>query len=169
MWSFFRVWRRKVGVVTLVMALAGAGGWVRSRMVMDRLAHYTKTDWNMFTSFDSMLWFDNRHVEEGAPTHWPGVSFRWSIGLHGVKKWSPFYAEWSRRYEERPTINRYKLAGFDFGEYHFAYTNLTSPPTTYRCRVWGIPYWAVVVPLTLLSAYLILRKPRQNSRPAYSQ
>lgn len=35
MWSFFHGWRRKAGVVTLVMALAMAAAWVRSCVVDD--------------------------------------------------------------------------------------------------------------------------------------
>jgi hypothetical protein len=29
-------------------------------------------------------------------------------------------------------------------------------------RVWHIPYWSLTIPLTLLSAYLILWKPRKR-------
>lgn len=32
-----------------------------------------------------------------------------------------------------------------------------------RVTFWVIPYWSLVFPLTLLSACLILRKPRQAS------
>jgi hypothetical protein len=31
--------------------------------------------------------------------------------------------------------------------------------------IWVIPYWSIVLPLTALSAYLLLSKPRQVSGP----
>jgi len=30
-------------------------------------------------------------------------------------------------------------------------------------QAWTIPYWSIVIPLTLLSAYLLLTKPRQST------
>ena len=40
-------------------------------------------------------------------------------------------------------------------------------PTSYTSHLgyWVIPYWAVVIPLTLVSASLILWKPRQSLSP----
>ena len=29
--------------------------------------------------------------------------------------------------------------------------------------VWKVPYWSVVIPLTLLSAFLLLTKPHQST------
>ena len=33
-------------------------------------------------------------------------------------------------------------------------------PSTILWNVWTVPYWSIVLPLTLLSAWLILAKPR---------
>lgn len=158
--EFFLGWRRKVGVVTLVMALVVCGAWMRSRIVMDRFAHYTKTNWRMLVSYDSILWFEHRHAVDGPANHWPGVSFRSAIGLYGVTAWSPYGDGASPTFKEFPSLHRRQFAGFDFGEYQVSIPNLVPPATTYRCQVWGIPYWSVVVPLTLLSSYLLLWKPR---------
>jgi hypothetical protein len=35
----------------------------------------------------------------------------------------------------------------------------------FRCRYWIIPYWSIVIPLTLLSAWLLLSKPRKRDDP----
>jgi len=42
------------------------------------------------------------------------------------------------------------LCGFDFGQ-----RRLKNSPTT-ATTFWTFPYWSVILPLTLLSAYLIL-------------
>ena len=34
--------------------------------------------------------------------------------------------------------------------------------------VWTVPYWSVTIPLTLISAYLILWKPRQRTGPDHA-
>ncbi len=163
MLSFFHGWRRKGGVVSLVLALVVCGAWVRSRIVMDRCANYTKTNWRTLTSYGSTLWFEDRHAVEGPANHWPGVSFRSAIGLYGVTAWSPYDGFVSPSFRELPILHRRRFAGFDFGEYQVRIPNQVPPETTYRCQVWGIPYWPVAVPLTLLSAYLILWKPRKRA------
>ncbi len=38
MGNFFKPWRRKIGVVTLLMALVSAGGWVRSLTITDAMS-----------------------------------------------------------------------------------------------------------------------------------
>ncbi|MDB5343116.1 MAG: hypothetical protein JWP89_1493 [Schlesneria sp.] len=161
--EFFHGWRRRVGCVTLVMALALMGFWMRSRIVFDRLAHYTRTSMQRLTSCDSMLWLEDRQAVEGAKSHWPGVSFRWNLGLQGAGKYTP-YQDVSPTFKKESWRRRTRFAGFDFGEFQDTSDWAGAlPATTYRCRVWGIPYWSMVAPLTILSLYLILWKPRNRA------
>ena len=51
MGNFFRGWRRKLGVVTLLLACVAMGGWVRSLVIKDRI------DFCNFTGFAKQ---DNR-------------------------------------------------------------------------------------------------------------
>jgi hypothetical protein len=153
--AYFKGWRRKVGCITLVIALATCAGWVRSRIVLDRLVHYTPKAILRVTSSDSTFWVEEHRVVEGpVGQHWPGVSFRWVIGLRLPGIYSPYEDHSSPTFKERPWRHRSRFAGFDVGEFEDTY--LAPLVTTYRCRVWGVPYWSMVVPLTLLSVFLLL-------------
>lgn len=42
---------------------------------------------------------------------------------------------------------------------------LDSKSLSIRFNWWRVPYWAMILPLTLLSAFLIISKPRQPKAP----
>jgi len=100
MGEFFKGWRRKTGVVTLVMACVFTGGWVRS---------YRGDYFQLF----SRTFFSN----DGAIAE---------IG-------------WGRP----PSDDRHPFASSSM---HF--------------EKWRCPYYLTTVPLTLLSVYLLLARPR---------
>lgn len=55
---------------------------------------------------------------------------------------------------------RWNCCGFDFGR--------ASDPSNrtlggVQVSLWVIPYWSIVIPLTLFSVYLLLSKPRQST------
>ena len=54
----------------------------------------------------------------------------------------------------------------DFLGFHFGAAHNTAG-TIRTIELWIIPYWSIVVPLTLLSAYLLFSKPRL--RPSVAQ
>ena len=60
--------------------------------------------------------------------------------------------EWQRRY-----------AGFVIGS---GYTEALGEPVAKK--LWIIPYWPLVLSLALLSAYLILWKPRKRTEPKHA-
>lgn len=49
---------------------------------------------------------------------------------------------------------RWQSSGFDFGTFHDA------DQPEYQVKFWTIPYWSIVIPLTLISLWLLLPKPR---------
>jgi hypothetical protein len=115
MHTFFYDWRRKAGVITLVIACVLMGLWMRSIDVHDELwigRHWFESkrgelDWRLFPLANPLEWRFHR-IEPGP------------IGL--VWKYSgPSYQE-----------------------------------------IVHISYCFIVLPLTLLSAYLILWKPRKR-------
>jgi len=73
-----------------------------------------------------------------------------------------------------PMINwRWQSAGFDFGEFDWKDhpfgpsgfdRDAWKRTTTYHVNVWLIPFWSVILALTLPSAYLLLSRthPKQN-------
>ena len=145
--EFFRGWRRKVGVVTLIMALVLMVGWVRSFHLWDSVSVPTKYNGNIhtFTSREGNLSWGRSFDTNGADAC-RNASFRFnSTPAQSLKLVSVAHLdEW-----------RFACGGFDFFKRDF-------PNQTLIC--WRFPYWSFVLPLTALSAYLLLTKPRQSNQ-----
>lgn len=129
--DFFHGWRRKVGIVTLVMACVVCGLWVRSFYIMDILAAGGSTRQHVVESVNGRIWWTA--YLEGA---------EWEFSSTFVHRaFPPGYLE--------TILPRKMLAEVEGGQF----------------GQWIIPYWSITIPLTLLSAYLILWKPRKPSSP----
>lgn len=118
MHTYFHGWRRKAGVVSLVMACLLCGMWVRSRIVGDGLLFQYLGKQRYFASaYGRIIWWSDDNI----------FPFDYSLGgplpaVHSVFEESQF----------------------------------------------TMPYWSLVVPLTLLSAYLLL-VPSRKQQPTASQ
>jgi hypothetical protein len=126
MHTFFHGWRRKVGIVSLVMACGLTSAWMRSQFFRDVFCWSIGHEAEVIISDDGILSWWRLSLQHPLP-----------------QRWNPGF------------VNR----GRD-GSYYF------------RARDWyvelgesdslSVPYWHSVIPLTLLSAYLILWKPRKR-------
>ena len=132
MGEFFKGLRRKAGCVALVMACALMVGWLRSWVVFDELRFMTGAHGQWFYSEHGSCHWDYEWPKNGAD-----ISHVFNSGFE------------SRELD----INHSKYVAFGYfrgrdnlnrGEY-FSVT---------------FSYGVVAIPLTLLSAYLILWKPR---------
>lgn len=152
MHTYFHGWRRKTGVVTLVLACVLMGGWMRSTFLTDELGIPT---WNhrgaaLMSSGQSLLWITqdtNAATTGDYPLDWMTVDS--SDNLMNIEE-----IKWS-----------WRQGGFGVGEWSWLERGDTSQEgyrvtQTYR----AFPYWCITIPLTLLSAYLILVPSRK--RPA---
>jgi hypothetical protein len=134
--EFFRGWRRKIGCVTLLMALAMTGAWFRSLILCDAILIRSGTSWvdAIVSDAGHLMWAD---VCDDSPDP--------------VIQWRQFPATMFR---DQESIEWHKLwLSFAIGEFRSSKTVVG--------RIWSAPYCALVVPLTLLSAYLLLWKPRK--------
>jgi len=144
---FFHGWRRRIGVVTLVMALVFMVGWVRSLDISDEIStDFNNSAYNI-TSQRGVLEFSrvNRgdfgrfmHLESqkmDTPEDWGGPSC-WDPDIYDVK--------WR----------------FSFGPFDFGYAIVNGQ----NCDIYGFQYWSIVIPFSLLSAYLLLSKPRKSNQ-----
>lgn len=152
MGSYFKPWRRKCGVITLVMACAFMGAWSRSVGIWDDI-------W--FTAFGMRTFV---------------ISKCGSIGWCGHFIWEPVDPDphgWQAQSIEVGTSTdvpirqslsdclgvdvdaQFSWNGFAFSR-HFEFNN----PDRLYCHMGLIPYWSIVLPLTLLSAWLLLSEPR---------
>ena len=154
MHEFFSGWRRKTGCGLLLVALFFSGAWLRSYRICDAFAFGSGLQDHVIwveSSFGGIIW--RRHQFQGEI---PYVAGRMATLLKD-KKTGDSSGHFLRSY----TIERrWRAAGFDFG------TGTSNDPRLPKDRVtfWVIPHWSLVLPLTLLSAHLILTKPRHGSQ-----
>lgn len=87
MMEFFRGWRRKVGVCTLVVACLATAGWVRSLSVRDEFTISNGKDFvHRLMSFDEMLfWSHDRQYWH--PSSWNAIHSSNLLSNNGVRLW----------------------------------------------------------------------------------
>ena len=135
--NFFRGWKRKFGVVTLVLTCLFAGGWVRSQHRSDMFTNRVKMRLRAIFSVDQSIvleWAENtEHL-------WWATVFRSDPAIpneflgNDVIRWN------------------FHLLGFRHG-------SVPADRFPYDVTFVVIPYWSIVLPLTLLSAWLMLSQP----------
>lgn len=139
--EFFKGWRRKLGCVTLVIACVLAAGWIRSLTQHEGISFRTgqMSDQSVisFQSAINWCWLDGSTDLDNFPSlHWSSVPHsRDLMVINPGRTW------------------RWTFAGI--GIHDFTYDG----NATFAVLV--IPYWLIVLPLTLLSAWLLLRKPQE--------
>ena len=122
MHNFFHGWRRKAGVVTLVMALTVYAAWMRSRNIIDTMSFRVGSRQHEITSlYQRINWWSWQIEDESYPVGW--------------------------RTEPADPYDHVVNHRTDFRTY-----------TAY----WETLYIFPALVLTLLSAYLILWKPRKR-------
>jgi hypothetical protein len=131
MQAFLHGWRRKGGVVLLVMACLATGLWVRTLFFADQFCFVIGDRKHYFNSGQSGL-------------SWLSVDRSLVVEWHMVIPAEDF----ETRHLDRPLTE----------SLNEVLTILTDRGINPACRY--LLYWWLVLPLTLLSAYLILWKPQ---------
>ncbi|MDB5345253.1 MAG: hypothetical protein JWP89_3630 [Schlesneria sp.] len=138
--DFFRGWRRKAGCVTLTVACLVTGMWLRSLRIVDHFGliqgEHAST-WVLVTP-EGYRWEQSRFQEQFPPKY---LWYSYSVDdinylMHGFNESS-------------------RLFGFASGKR--TWIDGISETTCYV-----IPHWFCTVPLTMLSAYLILVPSRKQ-------
>lgn len=143
--EFFRGWRRKFGILTLVMACVLTSVW----MVTNKFSVHFATAYiepvQFLTAKDGYLRWAS----------YPGVTISEPVTFRVVP---PHQVELdiieSDGFQKDLVWNwHWKWNGFEFGHSQFR-----------SVRVWAVPFWSMVLPLTLISASLLLSKRPQARR-----
>jgi hypothetical protein len=158
MGTFFKGWRPKIGVLTLAMACAFAVGWVRSHFSDDRISLKLATGaFGARSNWKSLLVFRSQLVEGLSNLNTPNLT------LHS----DPTKNDHRRPLPETHWFNNgleitWRIDGFGFhaGRAEYIVEKRTSA-WTYYCVM---PYWSIVLPLTMLSAWLLLGKSESGKR-----
>ncbi|MDB5348259.1 MAG: hypothetical protein JWP89_6636 [Schlesneria sp.] len=145
--TFFRSWQRKVGCLALVGALVLATAWVRSLLHEDVVSinvfpqqiaiDSTRGRLHIFRYENFVVW-----TQRGLP---PLSLFQWET--FGALAPQPIVSD--------RILNAASWSLSSFGQDAVS-------PTVFKCV---IPYWSVTIPLTSLSTWLLLSKPRQRPKP----
>ena len=144
MGDFFHGWRRKIGVVMLVLACVFAVGWVRSIIVADIISWANRINtYDLFISAEQQLSWQTTYDVEG-------------LQIITLPAWQSSTLDYTvPDNDDDQTIWRWRILGFELGEFPPQMTGDSS-----LARFCSFPYWSIVIPLTLLSAYLLLSQPR---------
>ena len=145
--EFFKGWRRKAGLVTLGIAVAGMVVWMRSLAVNDVVLWRANGIASGVSSVaGGVSWTTYTSPAHSSEDYWWGSTAIETRPSHG----------WWQAKNECDTIWEWQSLGFCFGAALHPFYG-----TPERAAYWLVPYWSLVLPLTLLSAWLILVKPRK--------
>ncbi len=142
MGDFFHGWRRKAGLLALILAFALSGGLIRNATIDDRLT-VELLDSDYFLVSTDGLFRCTRCTNlpyRCGPVAWRSTPSGSNSGFNGTEE-AAIVWKW-----------RSALYGFELGVGHLH--------GLYPTTVLAIPYW-IGIPLTGISAYLLLIRPRK--------
>ncbi len=147
--EFFRGWRRKAGGLTLLIACVLVGMWIRSLVIWDDLlvmSADTRCDLNSERGRFSIEWRRSDH--EGALfTFWRNDTYE-NFDIRLLR----FLDDDAKS----KFVWRLDCIGVSIG------TLSPKMSDDFEMHFVVVSYWVAALPLTLLSAYLILWKPRKR-------
>jgi hypothetical protein len=153
--EFFRGWKRKVGVVTLCLGCVFMLEWVRSASESD-LIHFMRQPHIRHTIYScpAGLGWTRLCLTAGTPIYnRPFDYVTWQTlplsQRNGVYPFDWHDTQWGTQW-----------MGFRMGTVVW-----DNPPGFQETTVVVVPHWSIVIPLTLLSAWLLLSKPRRVEKP----
>ncbi|MDB5344825.1 MAG: hypothetical protein JWP89_3202 [Schlesneria sp.] len=144
--AFFRGWRRKAGIITLLMACASSSVWLRSFVTTDWLTvpggKRAREPLKIVSSRGSVAVLPLRYskLTEAMQTFELSVPKLYSRPAVSIETQPGIWFTW-----------HWKRSGFGY-----------ATEDSGRYWLFMFPYWSIVVPLTFLAAYLILWKPKQK-------
>lgn len=148
MTEFYRGWRRKTGVLTLVMALVFVGGWMRSLFIYDNVRFSSSNSTLITVSFreGTIVWTVGTYHAGNFQSGWRLPDWE-SCPLSGSEPLDVTYrqVEW-----------QWQWCGCCHGAYFWG--------EGFKNEVWIIPYGFAIFPLTMISAFLLLSKGRKTKQ-----
>jgi hypothetical protein len=176
MGDFWKGWQRRSGIVLLVITLAFMVGWVRSTMLADFIGLPARSTTHFIVSHGGNLELQRAVPDDVGgpppenvtsqidqttpitcvtpafakipPVIWGGMRRQWYYEGSGLRV-GGVDVDWVNY----PVDSRSSLGPLQFISCHFG---------NRRASKFVIPYWLIVLPGTLLSGGLIVRKPRRS-------
>ncbi len=153
MGQFFRGWKRKVGCVTLLMALVFMAAWIRSFGFSDQFIvplgqHRTVVGGSFFQYVILFMLNDEQPGQAGNILH----QFIWASG--------PYKEIDMRVFEDSDGVT-WNWSWYGVG---IRVSSQEQDSTIHFSNYCAIPYALVTIPLTFISLWLLLSKPRNSTR-----
>lgn len=162
--EFLKGWRRKVGCAALLMALAVMVAWIRSYATEEELSVPHRASLYVICSIQGHVCFEHHSDHLLSATRWQQMDLTPISSVNVLSfKYSGMHLDWER-----------VVWGFNFGtgtETLFDESYDSNVPMSQedidklrkdRFSFLVVPYWTVILPLVLISAFLILWKPRKK-------
>ena len=158
--EFFKGWRRKVGCALLVMACAVMAHWFRSQLIEDEI-YNDFSQCTLATGGGSLLWSRRELRLEGLsePVWICGGGIEMEEGWQWQSE--PYKRDDLETSGRGEFLTRYWIPGGEFAVVTRSrrILDITQIDTV---SFWEMSLLWLVIPLMLLSAYLILWKPRKK-------
>ena len=146
MGEFFKPWRRKIGVMTLMLACLFAAGWVRCRFIQDT---YTFSFWTpscvKVISAPHCLVLAKLQVETDK-----------AIPLSVWQSEQADAKHWHLRFDGATVNYPIREAAFTTDDVDFGIGN-----TNVSVKFCQLPYWSMTIPLTLIALGMLVINPRK--------
>lgn len=159
--EFFRGWRRKIGVLTLLLACVLMGGWLRSLRAVNNVA-FTIGGHSLVQLISRDEALAVRRIKSRLAVKELSVDRVSLIGFQAPQGNSTG----NLAINVDPPARTAEGSPFDWimKRYGFEIGNCADKQFPLQIFVVRVPYWFMVIPLTLISAYLFLTKPRQSNQ-----
>jgi hypothetical protein len=144
MWSYFRGWKRNVGVVTLAIATLFLCGWINSIQYLDSITAQTG-------EFPALISGAGRIFIVTKYDHFDNSNGSWTFPKIGREEFK------QTEFERDMDKVRWTFLQIGFGTGREIQQSLT---------IWMIPHWSIVVPLTAISTWCLLSKSRHAKTTA---
>lgn len=158
MGDFFRGWRRKIGLAVLVTALLLTVAWMRSFLVHDTLLLHCEPRWysEILSRHGRLRWSRSEQPPDSSATY----------SFDGPSRWHSVDARNDRWFDPATEDQRYQ---WQWKWYGFGIGAILPGSAAPSIRLWVVPYWLFILPLTLLSAWLLLIKQSKSRVVAASE
>jgi hypothetical protein len=169
MGDFFRGWRRKFGMAMLVTALGFMAGWMISLTANDSYEFGREPSITLLHSNDGCVSWEQRNGTVTLPENASGLPpSRWVFGRYtrrtaGTRSRIVELVESVQNRTASTTGWKWKMFGFKYGAWTL---HDRIGVVMIDIKVFDIPYWSIILPITLCSAYLLLSQPTKPVKSA---
>ena len=149
--EFFKGWRRKTGLVTLLLACMVMGVCLRSHLVVDQIIFARGNALHILNSGNGgFVWLAIEMTAEEVGA----IQFVWQSGP------TILFDEVEKSEDDTKWVREWTFCGLSFGEGPFVNNG-----QTHKSKAWRVFYPSIAIPLTLIAAWMLLsRRKKQDIR-----